>query len=130
MYKVQAAGLTSCLWSGFSGLLLEVSYSYSYMALASTSYLAPSASTSELAPLAPTPNPGQVLVVVLAAAGLVHVLLGAGGDQRGSADTNSLIGRSALSPPWRLVEVGRKVERQQRKVMVRLGQEREASSGS
>ena len=89
---------------------MEVSYSYSYMALASTTYL--------------------LLLVSSTYCWALGVLLGAGVDQRGSADTNSLIGRSALSPPWRLVEVGRKVERQQRKVMVRLGQEREASSGS
>ena len=58
------------------------------------------------------------------------VLQSAGGDQRGSAAPNSLIGRLALSALWRLVEVGRNVERQQRKVTVRLGQERESSSGS
>ena len=59
-------------------------------------------SNSYLATLAPTPNPGQVLVVVLAAAG-DGVLLSAGGDQEGgspgSATRAASLTRTGRSSP-------------------------------
>ena len=59
-------------------------------------------SNSYLATLAPTPNPGHVLVVVLAAAG-DGVLLSAGGDQEGgspgSATRAASLTRTGRSSP-------------------------------